>query len=443
MNVTSCCNPDKFVETYKDSPASLQEMMQMIPEDQSTIKYQQWKRVKLTNGKERHRVVKVQESRESFCSMIISTFKEFQCHIERVKQQYSRVKKMKEKLPKGQVLIQMDFSENYSCNALEEIQSAYWNNAMITLHPSVKYYKDTDDNLCHTSYVHVSEVLCHNAAMVMAIIDKLMKVVKEIEPELTCVHFWTDSPSSQYRNKSIFDLVSRFPEVYGSFDSWHFFQSGHGKGPCDGIGGTTKKNADNAVKQGKVLIQDAHDFFAWATQNEQGIRYELVTDEEYTNKKAEVDEKNMVIKPLKGSMQLHAVVGVANGRLAVRNTSCVCDECFNGTFIVKSICTWDECSIEVKRSHRNQQPNETSSIDDNNSPDGNDNEEERTDVEKNTENMKEIASLQVQVIDMDIEKFVVAKYDGKSSVEQVLEICEKDCTIHISFMVKCGKMKGR
>jgi len=50
--------------------------------------------------------------------------------------------------------------------------------------------------------------------------------------------------------------------VYGSFASWHFFESGHGKGPCDGIGGTTQRNADNAVKQGKDLIQDAHDFFA-------------------------------------------------------------------------------------------------------------------------------------------------------------------------------------
>lgn len=26
------------------------------------------------------------------------------------------------------------------------------------------------------------------------------------------------------------------------------FESGHGKSPCDGVGGTTKRNADNAVK---------------------------------------------------------------------------------------------------------------------------------------------------------------------------------------------------
>jgi len=152
---------------------------------------------KTAKWKERQRVVEVKEGRESFCSLMISTFKEFQCHIKATVQQCEEN--------------QRESAHRSSLDTLEDIQSPYWNNAMITLHPSVIYYKDTDDNLCHTSYVHVSEVLCHNAAMVMTIIDKLVKTVKEIKTELTCVHFWTDSPSSKYRNKSIFDLVSRFP----------------------------------------------------------------------------------------------------------------------------------------------------------------------------------------------------------------------------------------
>ena len=49
-----------------------------------------------------------------------------------------------------------------------------------------------------------------------------------------------------------------------------------GKGPCDGVGGTTKRNADNAVKQGKALIQDAGDFFAWASSKDSFIKYERV-----------------------------------------------------------------------------------------------------------------------------------------------------------------------
>ena len=35
---------------------------------------------------------------------------------------------------------------------------------------------------------------------------------------------------------------------------------GHGKGPCDGL---TKRMVDEAVESGKVVIQDATDFFAW------------------------------------------------------------------------------------------------------------------------------------------------------------------------------------
>jgi hypothetical protein len=35
----------------------------------------------------------------------------------------------------------MDFAENYSCKSVEEIQTAYWNQTGVTLHPVVVYYK--------------------------------------------------------------------------------------------------------------------------------------------------------------------------------------------------------------------------------------------------------------------------------------------------------------
>lgn len=46
-----------------------------------------------------------------------------------------------------------------------------------------------------------------------------------------------------------------------------FFYAGHGKGPCDGLGGSTKRLADEAVKSGKVIIQDANDFFVGHSQH--------------------------------------------------------------------------------------------------------------------------------------------------------------------------------
>ena len=148
----------------------------------------------------------------------------------------------------------MDFAENYGCASVEEITSAYWNTTMVTLHPAIVYYKATDGTLHHISTVFVSEVLSHNSAMVYSIIKTLMSILSPRLPNLEYIHFWTDSPNSKYRNKTMFDLVSLFETLYGMRASWHIFEAGHGKGPCDGIGGTTKRNADNAVKQGKVII---------------------------------------------------------------------------------------------------------------------------------------------------------------------------------------------
>ena len=96
------------------------------------------------------------------------------------------------------------------------------------------------NSLSHTSLVFASEVLHHSAAMVYAIVKKLVNTVKNYVPELKHVHCWTDSPSSQCRSKSVFDFISRFEVNHGCKASWHYFESGHGKSTCDGVGGTTK-----------------------------------------------------------------------------------------------------------------------------------------------------------------------------------------------------------
>jgi len=58
-------------------------------------------------------------------------------------------------------------------------------------------------------------------------------------------------------------LIANHKQIFGIRAVWKYFGAGHGKGPCDGLDGTTKRMADEAVKSGKVVIQDATDFFAW------------------------------------------------------------------------------------------------------------------------------------------------------------------------------------
>jgi peptidyl-tRNA hydrolase len=108
---------------------------------------------------------------------------EFKGHVNRVYKQYEEIKRLKENLPTNHLLVQMDFAENYSCKSVEEIQTAYWNQTGVTLHPVVVYYKKNGETQ-HKSYVVVSDEMSHSPSTVHAFIDKLMNVTAFIFEEV-------------------------------------------------------------------------------------------------------------------------------------------------------------------------------------------------------------------------------------------------------------------
>jgi hypothetical protein len=57
--------------------------------------------------------------------------------------------------------------------------------------------------------------------------------------------------------------------------TWLYTEAGHGKGPCDGIGGTVKRMADEAVRMGTAHIQDA-DFYQWGINSDSTIKFVYV-----------------------------------------------------------------------------------------------------------------------------------------------------------------------
>ena len=89
----------------------------------------------------------------------------------------------------------------------------------------------------------------------------------------------------------------------------------------DGIGGTVKRLADDTVTQNKVVIQVPLDFFAWRqeTQNESKIKYLFVSSEETMVWKKLLQERAETLKPVAGTMKVHAVNGLKENKMAVRN----------------------------------------------------------------------------------------------------------------------------
>ena len=223
----------------------------------------------------RVKIVKEVKNKVEFQDYFINEATKFTEHAERVSSQYQAQGNLEESLPSNHVYIHMDFEEDYRCRSRDEIQSAYWSPTQVTIHSVVTYYK-VYNKLKHQSYVFISNETRHDAKFVFALITTFLPKLKEFRTQLEYVHYWTDSPTSQYRNKTIFKIIS-------CHASWNYMEAGHGKGPCDPTGGTAKRKADQAVKNGKYIIQDAHDFYQWAiTSNDSSaIKFLFLSTSDY------------------------------------------------------------------------------------------------------------------------------------------------------------------
>ncbi len=370
----------------------------------------QWKRVETEAKGQKKMVMKIVDSqmtKTEFLDHITKQLEEFDDHVQRIRMQFKEMKTLKENLDAGHCIVHMDFSENYSCKSVQEIQSAYWNQTSVTLHPVVVYFKQGSDDLQHKSLVFISDEMGHNSASVLTIIDQLIPEIKLIQPDTTEVHYWTDSPTSQYRNKAIFHAVANHHHTFGVHAKWNYWEAGHGKGPCDGLGGTVKRMADGAVNTGKVAIQDPHDFFAWAQSsacNMKNVKFIFVSTDACQEKAAEIG--SWPLKPISGTMKVHAVVGKSNAVVSLRNTSCYCQTCL----ATNATCgTWREESTASQR--KKPAPLEPASAA---SPD----------------------QAKASATEFSPDSFVAAVYLGHWYIGRITQVDKSDQTLEISFLEK-------
>lgn len=327
----------------------------------------------------------------------------------------------------------MDFAETFTCTSAEELQSAYWNSSAVTLHPVVTSYRAEDGTLTHDNYVFVSDYLGHNFGTVFAILDQLMHKMKMKVPFLKTVYYWTDSPSSHYRNKSSFYIVSDHENVFRVNAVWNFFESGHGKGPCDGIGGTSKRTADLAIKQGKITVQDACYYFDKVQQYHTSAEYVFVKSEDCTTKRESLTEINRNLQPVKGTMQIHCVIGMEKGIIATSTTSCYCSDCLEAKCHNTSKACLLKKSIQINmacESVENETANET--------------EPEHLDggnVLTTEDNIVDEIGLGNRSLTLELKvcNYVAACYDKDWFIGKILEIDEEDGELLITFLQPCKK----
>ncbi|XP_067645152.1 uncharacterized protein [Eurosta solidaginis] len=132
----------------------------------------------------------------------------------------------------GEGLLQIDFAENYVCEAQDEVQNAHWNQRQLTLFKRGFYY-----NNALQAKVYVSDNLSHTKD---TIVTYLWKLLSSLPSSLKILKISSDGPSSQFKNKFIAALIPYLEIKFGIKIFRNYFATSHGKGCVDGIGATVK-----------------------------------------------------------------------------------------------------------------------------------------------------------------------------------------------------------
>ena len=328
------------------SDIEIRKKMEDIPDEE--VKYISWLRSDVEyNGKtiKKVKLCDVKQKKEEFIQDFMTAMPEFRNHCQRITAQYTQVRVLKESLlPEREITVQMDYSENWSSKFQDEISSVYYDKSQISLHPMVVHSKTAEGKLVAQSYVGVSSEGNHTAPTTYAFVTALIKEVKGHFPSLTTIHFITDSPSSQYRNRTIIALIAKFPAIFGLKASWSWLEAGHGKGPCDGVGGSVKKKADNLIKSG-VIIRDANEFCQAFEGSSSTVKLLHVNPATIAESKKVMERWQPA--PVPGLMSIHSVVP-AGSTLMMRETSCFRACCYHqGGNFHPSCEGWRQTNVNV------------------------------------------------------------------------------------------------
>lgn len=222
-------------------------------------------------------------------------------HVYNIGHQYKVLRNLKEKLTEEEVIIHIDFSENYACKFESEIQSVHFgaSQRQISIHTGIAYTIGKT-----LPFATLSDCLNHSPASIWAHLDPVfMYLSQSTEPFPKVVHFVSDGPTTQYRNKYNFFLFStRIFDKGFKRGTWNFTEAGHGKGPADGIGAVVKRTADKMVHTNRADITCANDLMnALKATN---IQTYIVTDKDITNIEKLIPEG---VQTVSQTMKIHQV----------------------------------------------------------------------------------------------------------------------------------------
>ena len=155
------------------------------------ISYKQW----ISTG--RTALVSQYATVEEFIAKIVDDVYEVCLHHFIAKAQANHLKMTRGNFSENELIIILDFDENYYFVVQDALQGFHWENSQATLHPIVAYFRSSNGDLKHISICVISDCLKHDQTAVNCFLTKVVTLMKQNVNNIKIIHYHNDDAPSQ------------------------------------------------------------------------------------------------------------------------------------------------------------------------------------------------------------------------------------------------------
>ncbi|KAF8789402.1 hypothetical protein HNY73_007342 [Argiope bruennichi] len=268
-------NADCMKQKCKNCPMQIKKFIdEELDLNEGKVCVNQWNKGKLEEN-----VLEAKKIIEELISQLTTLLK----HIYNISRQAKEIRKQKDSLLPGQLLMQIDFSQNYEIKHQNEVMAAHWKtdqDLSVTVYTAVVYFRRVEDEDLETKcYAVIFDFNRHTSAIVKIFNKAITEDIKKmVNFKITSINIWSD--------------VLRTME----------------KGPHDGIGAVLKRHVWKKVLQGKTIIKNAFEFFKEvANRSDTNITCLFIEEKEILQELVDIENGFESIKELKGIQSCHCV----------------------------------------------------------------------------------------------------------------------------------------
>lgn len=344
----------------------------LLPEEKESkpdneVQWQRFEYIEIAEKRKLKIVTKVTPVSE-LAKYFLKQVEKFPGHQFRASWQQTQMTNLIKNLPVNHAVAVHDYSENFTCQHQDQIQSLYFGQTQVSIHVTVLHRHaveiDEEPGTVVTEHLFViSPDVTHDSHAVHYNRVLLSNYLKDIGCRIDILHEWTDGCSAQYKSRHCMGDISCSKTDFGFQTIRNYFETSHAKGPQDGAGANLKYKCDMAVIKRQVTIQDAKDLYDFASKEftepaptryqSQNVR--LKRRVYFYAATIDRNRSTRLFNEVDNNRKIHSIIsGSEKHKLSTKELSCYCSRCLHGQYSscesTAYVPSWTEITMTPERS---------------------------------------------------------------------------------------------